>query len=256
MLWVLVRVSEYGGFASPMHAVQDAIYTFLFSSVFTALPQLLRYQARATDEANRLASESVANQAYIDATEREQLRAAAWVHDSVLKTLENAIDAKSASQKAEAVSSAKLAIKTLSSYRYQPGLESELVGAESLFSALTQAIQTKSPEVEISAEIRNALNLSPSVANALTLATLQVIENSVQHAGECTRKLKLRATDHSVKIVMVDDGVGFRFTKATKSKLGLRLSVIARVEDVGGKVHIDTAPNQGTTVVIEWSEHD
>lgn len=256
MLWVLIRVSEYGGLATPMHAVQDATYTFLFSAVFTALPQLLKYQARETDEANRAASESVAKQAYIDATEREQLRASAWVHDSVLNTLELAIAAKTAAQRAEAVSSAKLAIQSLSSYRYQPGAENDLVTADSLFSALTQAIQTKSPEVEVTAEIRDTLSLSPNVANALTLATLQVIDNSLQHAGNCTRKLKLKANSNSVKIVAVDDGSGFRFSKATKSKLGLRISVIARVEDVGGKVHIDTAPTLGTTVVIEWSANE
>ncbi|MFM5904999.1 MAG: sensor histidine kinase [Micrococcales bacterium] len=256
LLWVLIRVSEYGGSATPMHAVQDATYTFLMSAVFTALPQLLRYQARATDEANRQASESVAQQAYIDATEREQLRASAWVHDSVINTLETAIQAETPAQKLAAAQAARQAIQSLADYRYQPGSDTSVVTADSLFSALTQSIQTKAPDLEISVEIRNTLELSPGVANALTLATLQVVENSLQHAGRCNRKLKLRATESGLKIVVVDDGVGFRFAKSTKSKLGLKVAVIARVEDVGGKVHIDAAPHQGTTVVIEWNAHE
>ena len=256
MLWVLIRVSEYGGSATPFHAVQDATYTFLFSAVFTALPQLLRYQARETDEANRLASESVAKQAYTDATEREQLRAAAWVHDSVLNTLEAAVQARTPKQQSEAANAAKLAIQSLAEYRYQPGLDTEIVTADSLFSALTQSISAKAPGLEVSVEIRNTLELPAVVANALTLATLQVIENSLQHAGDCTRKLKLRATENGVKIVVVDDGPGFRFAKATKSKVGLKIAVIARVYDVGGEVHIDTMPGHGTTIVIEWSGNE
>lgn len=256
MLWVLIRVTEYGGSATPMHAVQDATYTFLFSAVFTALPQLLKYQARETDEANRLASESVAKQAYTDAAEREQIRASAWVHDSVINTLEAAIQARSPKQQAAAAASAKLAIQSLAEYRSQSSSDGTVVTADSLFSALTQSIRAKSPDFEISVEIRNTLELNQNVANALTLATLQVIENSLQHAGDCNRKLKLKGNENGVKIVVVDDGVGFRFTKATKAKVGLKIAVIARVEDAGGRVHLDTSPGNGTTVVIEWSKHD
>jgi signal transduction histidine kinase len=38
--------------------------------------------------------------------------------------------------------------------------------------------------------------------------------------------------------------------------LGLRLSIIERVESVGGKVFIDTKPGGGTSIVMEWPFDD
>lgn len=256
MVWVLVRVTEYGGETTPMHAVQDATYTFLFSAVFTALPQLLRYQAKETDQANQLASQNIAKQAYTDATERELVKASAMVHDDVLNTLELAATATTAAQRKAAAEAAEVAIQSLTQYRHTQKAEAEYVSAESLFSALTQAIEAKSPGFVVSVELRGELSVPANVASAITHATIQVVENSVLHAGDCSRRVKLRATGQGIKVVVVDDGVGFRYSTATKGKLGLKLSVIARMKEVGGEVHIDALPNQGATVILEWSGHE
>lgn len=256
MVWVLIRVTEYGGETTPMHAVQDATYTFLFSAVFTALPQLLRYQAKETDQANQLASENIAKQAYTDAAERELVKASALVHDNVLNTLELAATATTAEQRKNATDAAKAAIESLAQYRRYQKADSESVSAESLFSALTQAIEAKSPGFAVSVELRGELSVPANVASAVTHATIQAVENSVLHAGDCSRRAKLRATSQGIKVVVVDDGVGFRYTQAAKGKLGLKLAVIARMNEVGGEVHIDAAPNQGSTVVIEWSGNE
>ena len=256
MIWVLIRVTEYGGQTTPMHAVQDAIYTFLFSAVFTALPQLLRFQANETDQANQLASENIAKQAYTDAAERELVKASALVHDNVLHTLELAATATTAAERKAATDSAKAAIESLAQYRSYQKVDTEAVSAESLFSALTQAIEAKSPAFAVSVELRGELFVPANVASAVTNATIQAVENSVLHAGDCNRRAKLRATSQGIKVVIVDDGVGFRYSKAAKDKLGLKLSVIAQMSQVGGRVHIDALPNQGATVVIEWSGHE
>ena len=38
-----------------------------------------------------------------------------------------------------------------------------------------------------------------------------------------------------------------------KNRLGLRLSIIGRVQAVGGKVFIDSKIGVGTNVIIEWA---
>jgi signal transduction histidine kinase len=37
-----------------------------------------------------------------------------------------------------------------------------------------------------------------------------------------------------------------------KTRLGLRLSIIGRVESVGGKVRIDSGPGRGTAIILDW----
>jgi signal transduction histidine kinase len=54
-----------------------------------------------------------------------------------------------------------------------------------------------------------------------------------------------------VKIVISDDGVGFRVSRIPRSRLGLRLSIIQRVETIGGRVFIDSKPGSGTNIVLE-----
>jgi signal transduction histidine kinase len=57
-----------------------------------------------------------------------------------------------------------------------------------------------------------------------------------------------------LKIVIFDTGRGFRVSRIPASRLGLRLSIIDRVEKVGGRVFIDTKPGHGTNIILEWGE--
>ena len=73
------------------------------------------------------------------------------------------------------------------------------------------------------------------------------------HAGrKATRKVRLKANDREIKIVVTDDGVGFRPSRVPKNRLGLRISIIDRVEAIGGRVFIDTRIGQGTSIILEW----
>jgi len=95
--------------------------------------------------------------------------------------------------------------------------------------------------------------ISSEVASALADATAQALTNSLQHApGASERLLRLKISERQIKIVIRDDGPGFRPARISKSRLGLRVSIIERVESVGGRVFIETAPGEGTTIVLEW----
>jgi len=73
------------------------------------------------------------------------------------------------------------------------------------------------------------------------------------HAGRnATRKVRLRASEREIKIVVTDDGVGFRPSRVPKNRLGLRISIIDRVEAIGGRVFIDSRIGQGTSIILEW----
>jgi signal transduction histidine kinase len=64
----------------------------------------------------------------------------------------------------------------------------------------------------------------------------------------------LKGTRRGIKILVIDNGRGFRVARIPKNRLGVRLSIIGRVESVGGEVHIDSKIGVGTTIVIEWGK--
>jgi signal transduction histidine kinase len=102
----------------------------------------------------------------------------------------------------------------------------------------------------------DGLLIPEEVAAALTEATLQAIANSQQHAGErASRSLVLKGHRGGIKIVIKDDGRGFRMSRVPKNRLGVRISIIERVELVGGQVFIDSRPGDGATIILEWGTH-
>jgi signal transduction histidine kinase len=128
------------------------------------------------------------------------------------------------------------------------------ISVASLLSALEESIRGGFPSVKVDAQGAIDDQIPEVVAAALTGATLQAVSNSITHAGASAQRIvMLRAAKSRIKIVVKDDGRGFRPARVIKSRLGLKLSVIDRVEAVGGRVYIDAKPGIGATIVIEWS---
>jgi signal transduction histidine kinase len=66
----------------------------------------------------------------------------------------------------------------------------------------------------------------------------------------------LQGQGTGLKIVVSDNGRGFRPAKISRSRAGIQTSIIDRVKIVGGRVFINSAPGKGTDVVIEWYPND
>jgi signal transduction histidine kinase len=58
-----------------------------------------------------------------------------------------------------------------------------------------------------------------------------------------------------VKIVIKDNGKGFRVSRVPKNRLGLKLSIFSRIQAVGGKAFVDSKLGVGTNIVLEWSKN-
>ncbi|MEO0049232.1 MAG: hypothetical protein RL556_564 [Actinomycetota bacterium] len=254
--WVFLRLEAWGGSARLDRGIQDAVYTLLFSAVFVNLIQLLRSNAKAADEAAVLASEAIANQASAVAIERERIRIDTLVHDNVMATLIAANEADSDVKYLEVKAAARAAVETLQSFSTNYDFANEPVSTQSLFEALTQAVHNHFPQVEISQTISGTLSVDPEVAAAITEATLHAIENSVTHAGGSSvkRTLVLKASKSQVKVVVADDGRGFRPSQVPKNRIGIRLAIRGRMSSVGGEVKINATPANGCQVVLEWGQ--
>ncbi len=254
--WFVLRTSASGGSGESVLALQDSLHLLILSSIGTAMILVLRWQAAKVDFANDKSISSGIESAQREALDLERSRIDALVHDSVLTTLLIAAKAQTPEQIESARSSANQALKKLDAARVLSS-NLETVTLVSFFEALEQRIRDLSVDFQISIEKVNNLPLSASVSEALTEATLQAVDNSIKHAGNATKKkVLLQGQGISLKIVVSDNGRGFRPAKISKSRAGIKTSIIDRVKMVGGQVFINSAPGKGTDVVIEWGPND
>lgn len=253
--WPILKVSGFGGSGQLLLGFQEALHLFVFSAVLVALVLSLRWEAGKTDTANQEAIASAVESARVDAAEIERSRLDALVHDSVLTTLLVAAHAETDQQRILAAQSATDAIARLKSARSEE-LPSAQLTLASFFHALELRIHKASPEFKVSLARMNDLPISSQIAEALTEATLQAVDNSIKHAGQASeRVVQLSGEQSGLKIVVRDNGKGFRPSQVSKDRIGISSSIVARATNVGGRVFINSSPGIGTNVVIEWGQH-
>ena len=249
--WFLSKQVLFAG-ARYLDALLDSAYILVFGFAIAGLVQLVRDGATEVDVANTAAIQSAIDKASLDAIERERSRLDALVHDQVLHTLLLAARAQSAVEKQAAVRSATVAIESLQR------AEDEVAAIGSvtplgLFKAIEKAALDLDPRVVVTSLGGGSENLDPEVAQALTEATLQALDNAIQHSQAKTIELLLDSPEeYSLVFEIVDDGIGFRLDRATRDRIGIRTSIQARVESVGGQAEIESAPGMGVKVSLRW----
>jgi signal transduction histidine kinase len=253
LAWVVLRVSPAGGSADLLFAVQDALHLLVLSFIGIAMVLVLRWQAAKTDFANQQLITSRVKSAQSQAVSLEQTRLDALVHDSVLTSLLVASKAKTPAEISLAAKSATEAIQRLDADN-SSGETSGPITQVSFFGALQNRIQEVDPGVEIAIGQTNDVEVMQEVSEALLEATLQAVDNSIKHSGPASRRrVSLQSSGGGLKIVISDNGRGFRPSRVSKSRLGIQISIIGRVKSVGGRVYIRSEPGKGTDVVLEWA---
>lgn len=251
--WIFIRVSPSGGSGETILAIQDSLHLFILASVGTVLAAAVRWQAAKTDFANQNLILSGVKSAQSQAVSLEQSRLDALVHDSVLTSLLVASKAQTPKEISLARQSASEAILKLDLDRASVATAKPLTQV-SFFESLRNRIHEVYPNFGVSFEQTNDSQLPAAVSEALTEATLQAVDNSSKHAGSATKRfVSLQSHGAGLKIVVSDNGKGFRPSKISKDRLGIQLSIIERVKSVGGRVFIRSERGKGTDVVLEWN---
>jgi signal transduction histidine kinase len=244
--------SLYGGLGDLGVALQDSVYVFLLGGAVSALVRLTRDGAKRADEANSVAIAKAVEQAQIDATERERQRIDALVHDQVLNTLLLAAKAVSETDQAAAARAANEAIVNLESAANEQDTNSS-VTILGLYRSLRKAALRASEAIEVEIVSAGLEQLPAEVAQAMTEATLQAIDNALSHAqAGVTRVILGHSGASGVLVRVVDDGRGFNPERLPKDRLGIRTSIEARMRLVGGVASVISKPGAGTTVELRW----
>ena len=85
------------------------------------------------------------------------------------------------------------------------------------------------------------------------LAAAEAARNAVRHAGGGTGTVLVG--DDSIRVIIVDSGQGFDLSTIDSRRLGIRESVIRRMEELPGGSAIFDSNMFGTTVVMTWNRH-
>lgn len=257
----VLRFALYGGGDASL-AVQDAIMIVLLSGVMMALLQLALQAGRKQDEAARQAQEAAAATAAAESLETQRARYHAFMHDDVLATL-NSAARNVAGAAAVTRASAERALLKMNSFR-ERGAVAVALGPGELDMLFGTAARSVGVELEsVGTGSRPAGPSVPrDVADALAEALVEALRNSIRHAGwpdgrTVNRGARLTMSPRGVVIVVTDDGKGFVAHRIALDRLGIRVSILQRVNSQpGGRASVRSARGAGTTITLEWEASD
>ncbi|GIJ11180.1 sensor histidine kinase [Micromonospora andamanensis] len=96
--------------------------------------------------------------------------------------------------------------------------------------------------------------VSAPVAEAVAESAHAALANVANHAPGARATLRLRQFAGALTVDVTDDGPGFDPATVPAHRYGLRESVRGRMETIGGRADIDSAPGRGTRIRLEWSD--
>ena len=251
---LLVKEEVYGGlvlyYSKPRQLSEEEIGLAVTLADHAALAienARLRTQVRqtaVTTERNRLARDlhdSVAQALYsmtlyVEATNRAM---AAGKHDVVAKNMRELHDMAH-----EAMLDMRLLIFEL----HPPVLEDE--GLVAALQARIAAVETRGG-VQAQVCVDEERRLPLPIEEALYWITQEALNNAVKHAKARHVTVHLRFDKEKVYLEVQDDGLGFDAAEAKHAGgLGMR-GIKERVQQIDAKLHINSIPEEGTTVKVE-----
>jgi signal transduction histidine kinase/phage shock protein PspC (stress-responsive transcriptional regulator) len=176
---------------------------------------------------------------------QERADVAAHLHDSVLQTL--ALLQKNAGDASTVATLARRQERELRDWLYghdeRPG--------DSLLAALKAAAAEVEDAHRVPVEVI-AVGDVPLDADmaALARAAREAMVNAAKHAGVDRIDVYVETDGRSAEVFVRDRGAGFDPAAIAVDRMGVRASIIARVERHGGTATIRSAPGEGTEVAL------
>jgi hypothetical protein len=224
-----------------------------------SLIQLSLRAGRVQDVVASAARDATADAAAADVLERQRTKYHAFTHDDVLATL-NSASRNAPGTAVVTRNSAQRALSKLDSFQVDES-ENPFVSASELELLLGTATRIAGVEMEPARMARGAqsLRIPAEAADALVEAVGEAVRNSVRHADwpdgrSVTRNVHCVFSAMGVEIIVADDGRGFVSRAVAPDRLGVRLSILRRVNSQpGGIATVRSARGQGTTVTLTWA---
>lgn len=252
LAWMLTHVYLIGGPQAWANGLKDGLYVFFLAGGVSGLIALVRDWAKKVDVENSNLILSHMEKAKSDALEKEDNLIDSLIHDSVLHTFLAAANAKS---KEEGLIASQLAgfsvtkFKNLENDNHQDGSVTVL----GLLRALRKAVMAMGRGVEVELKAGGLDRVTIEVGQALTEAALQAVDNALVHSKANKILVTLDSQiDSEIEIQVVDNGVGFKPNRIPADRLGIKISILSKMELIGGKAEVISSARSGTTVKLRW----
>ncbi|GAB91026.1 ATP-binding protein [Gordonia rhizosphera] len=228
----------------------DIAWSIGFSMVFVAAAVMLIRTAAILDATRAQAYQATAEAAAANARSAERSRFGALTHDNVMSTL---LLASRQGASTELAQSARTALEAI-----EQAAAGEVRTTLTTFDAISQiraAVALIDPAQQVSVLEADMTEVFPARAvSAMAAATAEAVRNSRRHAGEhATTTVTVTAEPSSLRVEVIDDGVGFDPGQVPASRLGIAVSIRGRMSQVdGGHAQIASRPGIGTRVSLGW----
>jgi signal transduction histidine kinase len=255
-IYGLIRASTFGGDAPILQAVLNSAYAFILGGVITIVITILRNAARSVDRAQDMALERYSHAVRHYATEAERVQVDAIVHDSVLTTLLSAARAFTPEAKELAAVMAGNAIGYLRDSVLAAPATDAMVSGTTVANRISDAARAMSQPFTVRTITPGQSSMPPSAAEAMYSAAVQAMVNSLQHAGtDVERWVTIRGSrDGGLQVQVGDRGSGFDLDSIPTERLGVRVSILERLDTAGGRATIQSSPGAGTTITLRWPD--
>jgi putative two-component system, sensor kinase len=214
-----------------------------------ALTWLLRL-AETSDTSGAQQRAQAVELAARQASTRAQHEANSFIHDHILSAL--IAVANGLPDRAALRDSARQALDSLSAGT----AVASPVTARTLLNDVAGRVGVMAGEIRTDVVLTREHEIPLEVAQAITEATLEAVRNSLRHAGSddtpVTRRVTLTSDACGISIEVSDNGCGFDPAVAGRGRHGVSGSIIARMQDVGGRATVDSVPGKGTCVTLRW----
>ena len=214
-----------------------------------ALTWLLRL-AETSDASGAQQRAQAVELAARQASTRAQHEANSFIHDHILSAL--IAVANGLPDRAALRDSARKALDSLSAGT----TVASPVATRTLLNDVAGRVGVMAGDIRTDVVLAREHEMPPEVAQAITEATLEAVRNSLRHAGSkdtsVMRRVTLTSDACGVTIEVNDNGCGFDPAVAGRGRHGVSGSIIARMQDVGGRATVDSAPGEGACVTLRW----
>ncbi|SNS17550.1 PspC domain-containing protein [Actinomadura mexicana] len=188
----------------------------------------------------------------LDAERQERVRSqeraelAAHIHDSVLHTL--TLIQRNAHDTREVQRLARSQERTLRTWLYQPRADPDQTFAAAIREVAGEVEDDHNVPIEVVCVGDSALD--ERLGSALQAAR-EAMVNAAKYAEAPSVSVYAEVEGDEIAIFVRDRGKGFVLDQVPEDRMGVRGSIIGRMERHGGKATVRTAPGEGTEVRLE-----
>ncbi len=178
--------------------------------------------------------------------EQERAELAAHLHDSVLHTL--ALIQRHVEDPREVQRLARGQERELRTWLYRPASDQERDFGRALERTLAEIEDSQGVSIDV--VVVGECPLDDRLGAALQ-AVREAAVNAAKHSGSKSISVYAEIEPSKVTVFVRDRGKGFDMSAVPEDRLGVRESIVGRMERHGGKAFIRTAPGEGTEVRLE-----